>query len=415
MAEIREVVMVDYVRTPFGRGSKEKGGFFRDARSDDLGIFLLHQLLKRTKVDPTLIDDFIIGTPHQTGEQASAGRNIVLAAGLPHQVPGLTVARACGSSMTGAHIGIMAIESGHADIIVSGGIENMSRSPWPLITADTDMEELLKKHADHGLPNPKIAQNVDATALMGMGLTGENLAEMFNISREEIDQWALKSNLSAAAAQREGRFKHEMIPVEGKLPDGQTALVDYDQDVRADSTMEKISSLKPIFKPDGKVTAASSSKQSDGAALAMFMSKQKARNLGLVPMVTVRSIAWVACDPKIMGYSSVLASKKALEKAGLSADDIDLWETHEAFAVVPLVQIKELGIDPAKVNVNGGACSIGHAVGATGIRVVGTLAHEMNRRKVRYGLASVCGGMGQGTAMVVERERYWKGRRAFLS
>jgi len=416
MAAIRESVMVDFVRTPFGSGSKKRGGgWFRDTRSDDLGMIALHELLKRTKVGPALIDDFIIGTPDQSGEQANVGRFMALSAGLPYEVPAQTVDRACCSSMAGAHFGVMAIELGNADIIVAGGIESISRSSIPVITSDTDFDELIKEYAGRGLPNPKLFQMVDPSATMGMGLTGENLAEMFDIPKEDQDQWALRSNLRAAAAQREGRFKHEIVPVEGKLPDGTVIPVDYDQDVRADATIEKIRSLPPAYKPGGVINAANSSKFSDGAAMGMFMSKEKAKEVGLKPMVTVRSIAWVGVDPKIMGYGATLAAKKALQRAGLSVDDIDLWETNEAFAAVPLVQIKEMGIDPEKVNVNGGACCIGHAVGASGIRMVGTLAHEMNRRGSRYGLAAICGGMGQGTAMVVEREDYWDGHCAFLS
>ncbi len=415
MAGKRDAVLVDFVRTPFGRGSMERG-FFRDIRSDDLGIIAVQALLKRTGVEPAMVEDIIIGSACQIGEQAAAGRDISLAGGFPFEVPGMTVDRACTSSMAAAHIAVMAIRLGEADIIIAGGIESSSHFPAPVVTPDTDIMALSQTdYSARWQPNPKIFERVDALAMLGQGITAEYLADMFNVSREEMDQWALRSNLRAAAAQREGKFKHEIVPVEGKLADGTPILVDFDQDVRPDSTIEKIRSLPPVYKKDGKVNAASSSKFSDGGAAAMFMSKEKARELGLKPMVTVRSISWVGCDPKIMGYGATLACKKALEKAGLTVDAIDLWETNEAFAVVPIVLIKELGIDPEKVNVNGGACCIGHPVGASGIRMVGTLAHEMNRRGSRYGVASICGGFGQGTAMVVEREKYWKGRCAFLS
>jgi len=414
MAEIREVVMVDFVRTPFGRASKKKPGFFTDIRSDDLGIIAIQALMKRTGVDPALVDDIIIGTPTQLGEQAQAARGISLAGDFPFEVTGLTIDRACGSSMSGAHIGIMAIQTSNADIVVAGGVESLSHFPNPVITPDTDILELAKEYAARGNPNPRMVSRVGSSALLGMGITFEYLADMFDISREEMDQWALRSNLRAAAAQKEGKFKHEIVTVEGTLPDGTKALIDYDQDVRLDSTIEKIRSLLPVYKPDGKINAASSSKESDGASMALFMSKEKARDLGLKPMVTVRSIAWAGCDPQIVGYSAYLASKKALEKAGLSVDGIDLWETNEAFAVVPLVLIKEFDIDPEIMNVNGGACCIGHPVGASGIRIAGTLAHEMNRRGSKYGLPSLCGGFGQGVAMVIEREEYWEGRCAFL-
>jgi acetyl-CoA acetyltransferase family protein len=414
MARLREVVMVDFVRTPFGRASRKKPGFFANVRSDDLGIIVVQALMKRTRVDPASIDDIIMGTPTQIAEQANVARNIALAAGFPFEVPGVSIDRACCSSMAGAQFAAMAIQSGQADIIIAGGLESLSRFPNPVITPDADLWELAKDYSARWQANPKIFERIEPTAIMGLGLSAEYVADMFNISREELDQWALRSNLRAAAAQREGKFKYEIVPVQVKLPDGTSALIDYDQCVRADSTIEKIRTLPPTYKPDGKINAASSSKEVDGAAAAMFMSKEKAKELGLKPMVTVRAMAWSGIDPQIAPYGACLVSKEALERAGLSASDIDLWEANEAFAVVPLVLIKELGIDPERVNVNGGACCIGHPVGASGIWLLGTMAHEMNRRNSRYGLASIPGGTGQGTAILVEREKYWKGRAAFL-
>jgi acetyl-CoA acetyltransferase family protein len=407
-------VIVDFVRTPFGRASKKKPGFFADVRSDDLGIVAVQALMKRTKVDPASIDDIIIGTPTQIGEQANVARDISLAAGFPFEVPGISVDRACCSSMAGAQFATMAIQSGAAEIIISGGLESLSHFGNPVILPDSDFWELAKEYAARWQANPKIFDRIDPAAILGLGLAAEYVAEKFDISREELDQWALRSNLRAAAAQRDGKFRNEIIPVQVKLPDGTEAVFDYDQCVKADSTIEKICSLPPIYKPDGKLNAASCSKEVDGAAAAMFMSKEKARELGLKPMVTIRSMAWSGIDPQIAPYGACLVSKKALERAGLSASDIDLWETNEAFAVVPLVLIKELGIDPERVNVNGGACCIGHPVGASGIWLLGTMAHEMNRRNARYGLASIPGGAGQGTAILVEREKYRGGRAAFL-
>jgi acetyl-CoA acetyltransferase family protein len=414
MAKLKEAVIVDFVRTPFGRASKKKPGFFADVRSDDLGIIVVQALMKRTRVDPAEIYDIIIGTPTQIGEQANVARDISLAAGFPFEVPGISVDRACCSSMAGAQFAAMAIQSGQADIIISGGLESLSHFPNPVITPDADLWELAKEYSARWQANSKIFDRIDPTAIMGLGLSAEYVADKFGITREDLDQWALRSNLRAAAAQREGRFRHEMIPVEVKLADGKVALYDYDQCVKADSTIEKIRSLPPIYKSDGRLNAASCSKEVDGAAAAMFMSKEKARELGLKPMVTVRSMAWSGIDPQIAPYGACLVSKEALQRAGLSASDINLWETNEAFAVVPLVLIKELGIDPERMNVNGGACCIGHPVGASGIWLLGTMAHEMNRRNSRYGLASIPGGAGQGTAILVEREKYWKGRSAFL-
>lgn len=415
MAELREAVMVDFVRTPFARASKKNPGFFADVRSDDLGIIVVQTLMSRTKVDSAAVDDIIMGTPTQIGEQAYVARDIALAAGFPFEVAGISVDRACCSSMAGAQIAAMAIQSGQANIIISGGLESLSHFPNPVITPDADLWEMAKDYSARWQANPKIFDRIDPTDLMGMGLSAEHVADMLDISRQELDQWALRSNLRAAAAQREGKFKYEIIPVQGKLPDGTVALFDYDQCVRPDSTIEKIRTLPPVYKPDGKINAASCSKETDGAAAAMFMSKDKAKELGLKPMVTVRSIAWGGCDPKTAPYGACSVSRKALERAGLSAGDIDLWETNEAFAVVPLALIREMGIDSERVNVNGGACCIGHPVGASGIWLLGTMAHEMNRRNSRYGLASIPGGVGQATAILVEREGYWEGRCAFLT
>jgi acetyl-CoA acetyltransferase family protein len=414
MAKLREAVIVDFVRTPFGRASKKRPGFFADVRSDDLGIIAVQALMKRTRVDPASIDDIIIGTPTQIGEQANVARDISLAAGFPFEVAGISVDRACCSSMAGAQFAATAIQSGAAEIIIAGGLESLSHFGNPVILPDADFWELMREYAARWQPNAKIFDRIDPTAILGLGLAAENVAEKFDISKEELDQWALRCNLRAAAAQREGKLKYQMIPVEIKLPDGTSELFDYDQCVKPDSTIEKIRSLPPIYRSDGRLNAASCSKEVDGAAAAMIMSREKARELGLKPMVTIRSMAWSGIDPGIAPYGVCPVSKKALERAGLSAGDIDLWETNEAFAVVPLVLIKDLGIDPERVNVNGGACSIGHPVGASGIWLLGTMAHEMNRRKARYGLASIPGGAGQATAILVEREKYWKGRSAFL-
>jgi acetyl-CoA acyltransferase len=414
MAKLREAVVVDFVRTPFGRASKKKPGFFADVRSDDLGIIVAQALMKRTRVDPALVNDIIIGTPTQIGEQANVARDISLAAGFPFEVAGVSMDRACCSSMAGAQFAAMAIQSGQADVIISGGLESLSHFPNPVILPDADLFELAKEFSARWQANAKIFDRIDPTAIMGLGLSAEYVADKFGISREELDQWSLRSNLRAAAAQREGKFKSEMITVQVRLPNGTEAVLDHDECVRADSTIEKLRCLPPVYKPDGKINAASCSKEVDGAAAAMFMSREKAKELGLKPMVTIRSMAWSGIDPQIAPYGACMVSKTALERAGLSAADMDLWETNEAFAVVPLVLIKELGIDPERVNVNGGACCIGHPVGASGIWLLGTMAHEMNRRHSRYGLASIPGGAGQATAILVERERYWKGRSAFL-
>ena len=417
MAEIREVVLVDYARTPHGSGSPKRPGFFADMRGDDLAVQVINTLFKRTGLKPDMIDEITMGSPNLSGEQSNPGRSVSLMT-CPFETRALTVDRACTSSMAGAHFGIMAIQLGLEDIVISGGCESCSHFPIPLWTVDTDMEKMMEDAiatgaASRGLPNSKLWEVVEPNAMISMGITAENVAAKFGLTREEQDQWALRSNLRAAEGYKKGYFKYEILPTEGTLPDGTKAIVDYDQDVRPDSTIEKIRTLPAVYMENGTVTAASSSKQSDGAGAGVFMAKEKAKELGLVPLVTVKALGWAAGDPAYMSYTATLASKEALKNAKMQASEIDLWETNEAFAVAPLALIKELGLDPEKVNVNGDALCIGHPIGASGIRVLGTMVHEMNRRGVRYGCASICGGFGQGTATLVEREEYWEGRRSW--
>jgi acetyl-CoA acetyltransferase family protein len=414
----REVVIVDYCRTPHGRASQKKPGFFSYMRGDDLAIAIVEKLLERTGVDRKMIDEVTMGSPNLTGEQQNPARTVGLLT-CPYETRALSVDRACTSSMAGAHFGIMAIQLGLEDIVIGGGAESCSHFPIPLWTFDTDMNKMMEEAiatgaAARGLPNPKLWDIIDPATLIAMGNTAENLAKIYNVTREDCDQFALKSNLGAAEAQRRGWRKNEIIPMMGKFPDGTEKMVDYDEDVRPDTTIEKLRTLPTLYNPTGVVTAATSSKQADAAGAALFMTKEKARELGLIPMCTVRSIAWEACDPSIMGYSATLAADKAVKRAGLKPADIAIWESNAAFAVPPIVQCKLLGIPLKNMNVNGDALCIGHPIGASGIRMVGTLAHEMNRRGVRYACGSICGGYGQGTAMVVEREDYdWSGRRAW--
>ncbi|HEY49836.1 MAG TPA: thiolase family protein [Dehalococcoidia bacterium] len=414
MPEIREAVLVDYARTPFGIASKKKPGFFADKRADDLATIVVEKLLERTGVNPATVDELIMGTVNQIGEQTNPGRSVCLMT-LPPEVAGLSVDRACCSSMTAAHISCMAIQLGLGDIFIAGGMESHSHFPTPLITEDTDIAALAEEYnASRGNPNPRIFEKIDISAIVSMGLNAEALADMYGITREDQDEWAWKTSLSASAALRDGKFKYEIIPVEGKLPDGTVKLVDYDQGIIHDSKLDKIHSLPPLYKPGGTICAASASGENDGAGAGIFMSKEKAKELGLVPMGTIRGMAWVGVDPKVIGLGAVAAARKALKRAGLAVGDIDLAEVNEAYAVLPLVLIKDMGIDPEKMNVNGSACVIGHPTGASGIRVLGTLAHEMNRRGSRYGLASICGAWGAGAATVIEREKYWRGRRSFM-
>ena len=382
---MREAVIVDAVRTPIARAHADKG-WFKDIRSDELGVIVIRELLKRTNVDPGLIEDVVLGCANQTGEQAmNMGRYIAIMAGLPFEVAAQTINRQCASSMTAVHSAAQAIMTGCGDIFIAGGVESMTHLPEG---AGADL-------------NPKRFQFVDRSS-SSMGLTAENLAEMYNISRQEQEEFALRSHQKAIAAQEEGRFKAEMVPVKVPSDDGGKKLIDRDQNPRSYTSLELMAALEPIALPGGTITAATASPASDGASAIMLMSREKSAELGLKPKAKVVSMAVAGVDPKLMGLGIIDATRKAVERAGLTIGDIDLAELNEAFAVVAMVAIMELGIDEEKVNPNGGAVALGHPMGCTGARLVTTLVHEMNRRQVKYGLAAMCVGMGQGAATVLE-------------
>lgn len=382
---MREAVIVDAVRTPIARAHADKG-WFKDIRSDELGVIVIRELLKRTNVDPGLIEDVVLGCANQTGEQAmNMGRYIAIMAGLPFEVAAQTINRQCASSMTAVHSAAQAIMTGCGDIFIAGGVESMTHLPEG---AGADL-------------NPKRFQFVDRSS-SSMGLTAENLAEMYNISRQEQEEFALRSHQKAIAAQEEGRFEAEMIPVEMPSNNGGKELIDRDQNPRSYTSLELMAALEPIARTGGTITAATASPASDGASAIMLMSREKSAELGLKPKAKVVSMAVAGVDPKLMGLGIIDATRKAVERAGLTIGDIDLAELNEAFAVIAMVAIMELGIDEEKVNPNGGAVALGHPMGCTGARLVTTLVHEMTRRQVKYGLAAMCVGMGQGAATVLE-------------
>ncbi len=385
MLGMREAVVVDAVRTPIARAHPEKG-WFKDIRSDELGGIVIRELLRRTNVDPSQIEDVILGCANQTGEQAmNVARYIAIMAGLPFEVAAQTINRQCASSMTAVHSAAQAIRTGCGDIFIAGGIESMTHLPEG---AGADL-------------NPKRFQFVHRSS-SSMGLTAENLAEMYNISRQEQEEFASRSHRKAIAAQEEGRFKDEMVPVEVTSDNGSKRLIDSDQNPRPYTSPELMAALEPISRQGGTITAATASPASDGAAAIMLVSREKSEEIGLMPKAKVLSMAVAGVDPKLMGLGMVPAARKALERAGLTIADIDLAELNEAFAVVAMVAIRELGIDEEKVNPNGGAVALGHPMGCTGARLVTTLVHEMARRQARYGLAAMCVGMGQGAATVLE-------------
>lgn len=391
---MNEPVIVGYVRTPISRSRprQPERDVFNSIRADDMAAMVIREVVKRTGIDPNDIDDCIFGCANQTGEQFTyGGRMFSLLAGLPLEVPAMGVDRQCASAMSSIHIGAMEIMCGYSDVIVAGGVEHMTHIPM-----------------GHGVnPNPralKEEKRFDWLVAMNMGLTAEKLAEESGIPKEEQDKWALRSHQLAAKAQAEGFFKGEIIPVEVTLPDGTKKIIDTDQSVRPDTTLEKIASLPPAFKEGGIITAGNSSPLNAGAAAMVLTSKEKAKEYGLEPMATIKSMSWAAVDPSVMGKGPVPASRKALKYAKLEVKDIDFWEINEAFAIVALYAIRELGIDPDIVNVKGGGCAIGHPLGMTGTRITGTLARILEVEDGRLGLATLCVGGGQGAATIIERE-----------
>jgi acetyl-CoA acyltransferase len=380
---MREVVVVDAVRTPIGKGNLEKG-IYKDVRADDLAVLCVRALLARKRFDPAAIEDVIFGCANQQGEQGfNVARMIGLLAGLPIEVAGTTVDRQCGSSLQAVNFAAYSIMTGNADMVIAGGVEHMGHIP-------------MGKGAD---PNQKLFDRFPP-AMMFMGQTAETLAERKGIRREDSDTFALRSNQRAVAAHEQGRFKEELVPV--PLPGGGTA--DRDQGPRADTSLEKLASLAPSFKEGGQVTAGNSSQISDGAAAVLLMSRERAKDLGLPPLARVRATAVTGVDPEIMGWGPVPATRKALRRAGLAMDQVDLVEINEAFACQVLACARELGIPEEKLNVNGGAVALGHPLGCSGARLTATLLHELQRRQGRFGLATMCIGFGQGIATIFERE-----------
>lgn len=383
---VREAVIVDAVRTPLGRSGEK--GVFRMTRAEDLGVAVVKAILERTGIDPNEIDDVSFGCANQAEEQnLNIGRRIVLLAGLPYQVPGCTINRLCASSLQAINYAATTIMTGFADAIIAGGVEHMTHLP---MTKDIDL-------------HPREFEMLDPASFV-MGQTAEKLVERFKVSREDMDAYSLESHRRAVAAQKQGKFKDEIVPVPGHDLEGNEIIVDTDQHPRPDTSMEALASLEPAFRKGGTITAGNSSGINDGAAATLVMSKEKAQALGLKPMATIRSMANAGVEPEYMGLGPIHATRKALKFLGMEAGDMDLIEVNEAFAVVAMLFIREFGLDPSRVNVNGGAVALGHPLGCSGARIMTTLLHEMRRRGSRWGLATMCVGFGQGTATVVERE-----------
>jgi len=401
---MKDVVIAGYLRTAQSRSrpTDPARDWFGKIRADELLAKLVPALIARTGIDAHQIDDFLVSCATGVGEQwAYGGRLPIFQANLPDTVPAKFVDQQCGSAMAGIHIGFMEIAMDFADIVLVGGYEHMTRIPMgqPLLESG-----LIAPNA--ALFSDPAYRHWDMMTTMNMGLTAEKLFAETNFTREDLDRWAERSHRLTVSARAEGFFDGEILPVEADQDDGTTLVVTNDQAVREDTTLEALARLKPAFQQDGAITAGNSSPLSAGAASMLLMSKATARNKGIKPLATLRSIGFAGVDPTIMGTGPVPASKKALEKAGLRVSDIDFWEINEAFCIVALNCIQELGIDLDRVNVMGGGTAIGHALGATGIRLVGTLARILQTKGGRYGGANACVGGGQGVATVIEREAY---------
>lgn len=401
---MKEVVIAGYLRTAQSRSRPKDPArdWFCKMRADELLAKILPEVVKRTGIDSREIDDFLVGSALGVGEQWTyGGRTPVFLANLPETVPAKFVDQQCGSSMAGIQIGFMEIAQGFADVVLVGGMEHTTRVPMGGITVDRG---LLAPNA--GLFMDPACRHWDMSTAMNMGLTAEKLFAQTDFTKEDMDKWGVRSHQLASKAQADGFFDDEILPVEAEQADGTTMTVDRDQAVRQDVTLEDMASLRPAYKKDGLITAGISSPLNAGATSMILMSKETARKKGIKPLATIRSIGFAGVDPTIMGAGPVPASKKALDAAGLKADDIDFWEINEAFCIVVLNCMKELGIDSDLVNVMGGGVAIGHPLGATGIRLTGTLARILNIKRGRYGLANACVGGGQGVATIIERETY---------
>jgi len=380
-------VVVECVRTPIGRAHATRG-YFRDVRSDDLAADCIRALIERSGIDASEIQDVLLGNTQQTLEQGlNAGRTISLMAGVPVEAGGATINRLCGSSLQAINQAAHSIIAGAEDVQIAGGFEHMHHVPM-----------------DHGLDlNPKLFSRTSKGALH-MGITAEFLAQTRGISREDQDAFALSSHQKAAAATADGSFATEIVPVYARDEEGQRFLATHDQCIRADSTIEALAALAPAFMPKGgTVTAGNSSPLNDGASAVLMMSEASAARLQLKPIAKVRSTAVAGVEPSVMGTGPVPATKKALQRAGLELNDIDIIELNEAFAAQSLACIRMLKLDEAKVNVRGGSIAIGHPLGASGARITTTLLHAMRAADAQFGLATMCIGVGQGIATIFER------------
>lgn len=399
---MKEVFIIDPLRTPVGK----YGGALASVRPDDMAALVIKALVERTGIPAEAIDDVIMGCANQAGEDnRNIARMAVLLAGLPDSVPGVTVNRLCASSLEAVIQAARAIGCGEAEVMIAGGVESMSRAPYSMpknATGSIQFGNLTAYDTALGwrYPNEKMKK---LFPLESMGETAENIYERYNISREDQDAFALRSHQRAVEAQKNGIFNDEIVPVLIPQRKGDPVVVDTDEQPRSDSSLEQLAKLRPAFREGGSVTAGNSSSLNDGAAAMLLASVDAVRRYNLTPIARYVSGAAAGVDPRVMGIGPAFAIPKALQLAGLSLDDIDLVELNEAFAVQSLACVRELHLDPEKVNIHGGAIAIGHPLGMSGARITGTLLRSMQRGNARYGVASLCIGVGQGLAAVFEK------------
>ena len=392
---MREVVIASAVRTAIGTF----GGALKDVPAADLGAIVIKEAVNRAGIKPELVNEVVMGNVIQAGLGQNVARQAAVKAGLPIEIPAMTLNMVCGSGLRSVALAAQMIKAGDCDVVVAGGMENMSRAPYALETTRWG-----QRMGDGKLVDTMIKDALsDAFNNYHMGVTAENIVKEWGLTREELDEFSLNSQLKAEKAIKEGKFKDEIVPVMVPQRKGEPKVFDTDEGPRFGSTIEGLARLKPCFIKDGKVTAGNSSGINDGAAAFVVMSAEKAEELGVTPLATIVSYGHKGLDPAIMGYGPFHATKAVMQSANLTVEDMDLIEANEAFAAQSIAVAKDLHFDMSKVNVNGGAVALGHPVGASGARILVTLLHEMQRRDAKKGLATLCIGGGMGTAMIVER------------
>jgi acetyl-CoA acyltransferase len=389
---MRDVVIIDAVRTPIGRFR----GSLKDVRADSLGAAVMQALIARVGIAADVVDDVVFGCVTQVGEQCgNIARTALLTAGWPETIPGMTVDRKCGSSEAAIHVAVGEIASGACDVVVAGGAENMTRVP---MGGNRDV---------HGEPFGRILR--DRFELTSQGEAAERLSDLWTLTRGDLDDYAIESHQRAARASDSGKFLNEIVPIDLDVwseagGESQGRILVTDETIRRDTSREKLATLKTVFRPeDGRVTAGNASQISDGAAVLLLMDAEKAKALGLKPRARIRAITTVGSDPVLMLTGPIAATRRVVERAGLTLGDIDLFEVNEAFAPVPLIWMKALGVGHDRLNVNGGAIALGHPLGASGARIMTTLLNELERRDAQFGVQAICCAGGLGTATLIER------------